>query len=61
MALSVSSWTSLFSKLAALAEELAPIIESLEPQQAQKVTAAGLTVITTLAGALANTAPNTAP
>lgn len=58
MTLSVSSWSSLFSKLAALVVELAPIIESLEPQEAQKITAAGITILTTLVGAsTSSTAP----
>lgn len=40
MAFSASNLTSLLSKLAALVEEFAPLIESLEPPQAQKVTQA---------------------
>lgn len=54
MALSASNWTSLFSKLAALAEEFAPIIESLEPPEAAKITVAVGTIITTLAGSSAS-------
>lgn len=48
------NWISFLSKIAALAEEFAPIIESLEPPEAAKVTAAvGAavgTIVTTLAG-----------
>lgn len=46
---SASSWTSLFSKLVSIVEEITPF-ESLLPHEAATIASAIGTIVTTLAG-----------